>query len=98
MISGVLGFAGGAALMLAAGDKDADDFASSYPYAIGAVGLSASMSGQRTGRSATVFTLSAISIIAFALAFVAGIGVADAFAGEADLGVTTRYGVHNEGG
>ena len=97
MVSGILGFTGGVALMLATGDRNADDYVNSYPYAIGAVGLSASMSEQGVGRKGTAFSLSVISLIAFAIAFVAGIGVADVFAGESDLGLTTRYGVHDAG-
>ena len=97
LISGILGFAGGVALTLAAGDRNADDYVNSYPYAMGAVGLSALMSEQGVGRRGAAFKLSVISIVAFAIAFVAGIGVADVFAGEGDLGLTTRYGVHDAG-
>ena len=95
MVSGVLGFAGGAALMLAKGNSNGNDYVSSYPYAVGAVGLSAAMCNQRFGRRGATFALFVVSIAAFAIAFVAGIGVADAFAGDANLGVTTEYGVHD---
>ncbi|MDH3365450.1 MAG: hypothetical protein OEM29_05550 [Thermoplasmata archaeon] len=91
LISGVAGFASGAAMMLASGDKETYEY-TSYPYAAAVVGLSMS---RRQGDDKRSIML-AVSIVVFVLTFIAGIGFGDAASGESQLGVTPRYGTYYE--
>ena len=94
MASGATGLATGAALMLAEGGRSSEELTDSYPYAAAALGLHAS-SSRSTSRTSIVL---ALSVVAFAISFIAGIGVGGAASGESELGIVTRYGVLGSGG
>ena len=94
LASGATGLATGAALMLAEGGRSSEELTDSYPYAAAARGLHAS-SSRSTSRTSIVL---ALSVVAFAISFIAGIGVGGAASGESELGIVTRYGVLGSGG
>ena len=91
MASGMAGFAGGAALVIAAGEKSTEEYTSSYPYAAGMIGLSASCLRSRDQKIIVI----ALSVVAFAISFIAGVGVGNVVDGGGELGVVTKYGTYS---